>query len=104
MMFIANYTRNSNQKSDQNISVMFYTKCRFRKIVNIFPDEEPCKYGDVNRFVRYCCILLLFIVLLMIKPLKPSENDTFLYLLKASENQFVSRGSRNLTLGTYFLS
>ena len=37
---------------------MFYKKCCFRKIVNIYPDEEPCKYAITNRFASYYCYFI----------------------------------------------
>ena len=46
MILIANYTRNLSQKPIQDFSFMFYKKCCFRVIANIYPHQEPCKYQD----------------------------------------------------------
>ena len=100
-MFVLNYIRNLSKI----FLLCFIQTVVLEKLLIFYPDEEPRKYGNVNRFVHYyCCILLLFIVLLMIQPPKTSENDTLLYLPKTSENHLVSKGSINLTLETNFLS
>ena len=36
--------------------------CVLYTIVNIHPDEEPCKYGDVNRFNIIIIIIIIIII------------------------------------------